>query len=292
MIKKGIILAGGKGTRMSPLTKAINKQLLPIFDKPLIFYPLSILMLSKIKDILIIVNKGELSQYKKIIPNGKNLGIKITYAEQSEPRGLPDAFIIGEKFIGSDNVALILGDNFFYGQNLTTQLLNYKKLKKGAKIILHKVKKPDQYGVAKINKKYKVTNIKEKPKKFISDLAITGLYFFDNLVCKYSKLLKPSKRGELEIVDLINKYKKKGSLKASLLGRGGAWLDTGSIDDFYKTSAFVSAIEKRQGLKVACIEEIALSNGWVNKREINNQIKFYGKCEYSEYLKNLIITKK
>ena len=277
---------------MSPLTKAINKQLLPIFDKPLIFYPLSILMLSKIKDILIIVNKGELSQYKKIIPNGKNLGIKITYAEQSEPRGLPDAFIIGEKFIGSDNVALILGDNFFYGQNLTTQLLNYKKLKKGAKIILHKVKKPDQYGVAKINKKYKVTHIKEKPKKFISDLAITGLYFFDNLVCKYSKLLKPSKRGELEIVDLINKYKKKGNLKASLLGRGGAWLDTGSIDDFYKTSAFVSAIEKRQGLKVACIEEIALANGWINEREINNQIKFYGKCEYSEYLKNLIITKK
>jgi len=292
LIKKGIILAGGRGTRMSPLTKAINKQLLPIFDKPLIFYPLSILMLSKIKDILIIVNKGELSQYKKIIPNGKNLGIKITYAEQSEPRGLPDAFIIGEKFIGSDNVALILGDNFFYGQNLTTQLLNYKKLKKGAKIILHKVKKPDQYGVAKINKKYKVTHIKEKPKKFISDLAITGLYFFDNLVCKYSKLLKPSKRGELEIVDLINKYKKKGNLKASLLGRGGAWLDTGSIDDFYKTSAFVSAIEKRQGLKVACIEEIALSNGWINEREINNQIKFYGKCEYSEYLKNLIITKK
>ena len=292
MIKKGIILAGGRGTRMSPLTKAINKQLLPIFDKPLIFYPLSILMLSKIKDILIIVNKGELSQYKKIIPNGKNLGVKITYAEQSEPRGLPDAFIIGEKFIGSDNVALILGDNFFYGQNLTKQLLNYKKLKKGAKIILHKVKKPDQYGVAKINKKYKVTYIKEKPKKFISDLAITGLYFFDNLVCKYSKLLKPSKRGELEIVDLINKYKKKGNLKASLLGRGGAWLDTGSIDDFYKTSAFVSAIEKRQGLKVACIEEIALSNGWINVRELNNQIKFYGKCEYSEYLKNLIITKK
>ena len=292
MIKKGIILAGGKGTRMSPLTKAINKQLLPIFDKPLIFYPLSILMLSKIKDILIIVNRGELSQYKKIIPNGKNLGIKITYAEQSEPRGLPDAFILGEKFIGSDNVALILGDNFFYGQNLTTQLLNYKKLKKGAKIILHKVKKPDQYGVAKIDKKYKVTHIKEKPKKFISDLAITGLYFFDNLVCKYSKSLKPSKRGELEIVDLINKYKKKGNLKASLLGRGGAWLDTGSIDDFYKTSAFVSAIEKRQGLKVACIEEIALANGWINEREINNQIKFYGKCEYSEYLKNLIITKK
>jgi len=288
LINKGIILAGGRGTRMSPLTKAINKQLLPIFDKPLIFYPLSILMLSKIKDILIIVNKGELNQYKKIIPSGRNLGIKISYAEQSEPRGLPEAFIIGEKFIGSDNVALILGDNFFYGQNLTKQLLDYKKLKKGAKIVLHKVKKPELYGVAKINKSNKVISIKEKPKKFFSDLAITGLYFFDNLVCKYSKLLKPSKRGELEIVDLINKYRKKGSLKASLLGRGGAWLDTGSIDDFYKTSAFVSAIEKRQGLKVACIEEIAFSYGWIGKKEINNQIKFYGRCEYSDYLKNLI----
>ena len=288
MIKKGIILAGGKGTRMSPITKAINKQLLPIFDKPLIFYPLSILMLAKIKDILIIVNKGELKQYKKILPDGKNLGIKIKYEEQSKPRGLPDAFILGEKFIGKDNVALILGDNFFYGQNLTKQLLNYKKLKKGAKIILHKVKSPEQYGVAKISKNFKVTMIKEKPKKFVSDLAITGLYFFDNLVCKYSKTLKPSRRGELEIVDLINKYKKKGSLKANLLGRGGAWLDTGSIDDFYKTSAFVSAIEKRQGFKIACIEEIALSNGWIKKKEINEQIKFYGKCEYSNYLKDLI----
>ena len=288
MIKKGIILAGGKGTRMSPITKAINKQLLPIFDKPLIFYPLSILMLAKIKDILIIVNKGELKQYKKILPDGKNLGIKIKYEEQSKPRGLPDAFILGEKFIGKDNVALILGDNFFYGQNLTKQLLNYKKLKKGAKIILHKVKSPEQYGVAKISKNFKVTMIKEKPKKFVSDLAITGLYFFDNLVCKYSKTLKPSKRGELEIVDLINKYKKKGSLKANLLGRGGAWLDTGSIDDFYKTSAFVSAIEKRQGFKIACIEEIALSNSWIKKKEINEQIKFYGKCEYSNYLKDLI----
>ncbi len=273
---------------MSPLTKAINKQLLPIFDKPLIFYPLSILMLSKIKDILIIVNKGELGQYKKIIPNGKNIGIKISYAEQTEPRGLPEAFIIGEKFIGSDNVALILGDNFFYGQNLTKQLLNYKKLKKGAKIVLHKVKKPEQYGVAKVNKNNKVTFIKEKPKKFVSDLAITGLYFFDNSVCKYSKSLKPSKRGELEIVDLIKKYKSRGSLKANLLGRGGAWLDTGSIDDFYKTSAFVSAIEKRQGFKIACIEEIAYSHGWIGKKEIHKQIKFYGKCEYSNYLKNLI----
>jgi len=288
MIKKGIILAGGKGTRMSPLTKAVNKQLLPIYDKPLIFYPLSILMLAKIKDILIIVNKGQLNQYKKILPNGDNLGIKITYKEQPTPRGLPDAFILGEKFINKDNVALILGDNFFYGQNLTQQLLKNTKIKNGAKVILHKVSRPELYGVAKINSKNKVLEIKEKPKKFISNYAITGLYFFDNKVVKYSKELKPSKRGEIEIVDLINKYKKKNQLKADLIGRGGAWLDTGSIEDFYKTSAFVSAIENRQGFKIACIEEIALNYKWINKNNISNAIKFYGNCDYSNYLKQLV----
>jgi len=288
MIKKGIILAGGKGTRMSPLTKAVNKQLLPIYDKPLIFYPLSILMLSKIKDILIIVNKGQLSQYKKIIPNGNNLGVKITYAEQSSPRGLPDAFILGEKFIGKDNVALILGDNFFYGQNLSKMLVDSSKLKSGAKIILHKVLKPEIYGVAKVDKFKKIITIKEKPRKFISDLAITGLYFFDNSVVKYSKNLKPSKRGELEITDLLNKYRKKNKLKSDSIGRGGAWLDTGSIEDFYKTTSFVSAIENRQGLKVACLEEIALLNNWISKKEIKNSIKFYGNCDYSKYLQKLI----
>ncbi len=287
MIKKGIILSGGMGTRMSPLTKAVNKQLLPIYDKPLIFYPLSILMLAKIKDILIIVNKGQLNQYKKIIPNGNNFGINITYKEQSSPRGLPDAFLLGEKFIGNDNVALILGDNFFYGQNLTKQLLNSVKLKKGAKIILHKVNKPELYGVAKIDKKNRVINIKEKPKKFLSDLAITGLYFFDNDVVKYAKQLKPSRRKELEIVDLINKYKKNKKLTADLIGRGGAWLDSGSIEDFYKTSSFVSAIENRQGFKIACLEEIALNNGWIKKSKLNDAIKFYGNCEYSSYLKKL-----
>jgi len=287
MIKKGIILAGGKGTRMSPLTKAVNKQLLPIYDKPLIFYPLSILMLAKIKDILIIVNKGQLNQYKKLLPNGKNLGINITYMEQATPKGLPDAFILGERFIGKNNVALILGDNFFYGQNLSRQLLNNTKLNNGAKIILHKVVKPELYGVAKINKRKQVINIKEKPKKFLSDLAITGLYFFDNNVVKFSKQLKPSKRGELEIVDLINKYKKRKKLSADLIGRGGAWLDTGSIEDFYKTSSFVSAIENRQGFKIACLEEIALNNDWINKKNILDAIKFYGNCEYSQYLKKL-----
>ena len=288
MINKGIILAGGKGTRMSPLTKAVNKQLLPIYDKPLIFYPLSILMLAKIKDILIVVNKGQLEQYKKILPNGKRLGIKLSYSEQAKPKGLPDAFILGEKFINKKNVALILGDNFFYGQYLTQKLKSCVKLKSGAKILLHKVAKPEAYGVAKIDKKNKVIGIKEKPKKFFSDLAITGLYFFDKKVSEYAKKLKPSKRGELEITDLIKKYQSLRQLKADYIGRGGAWLDTGSIDDFYKTSSFVSAIENRQGFKIACLEEIALNNKWITKKHIIESVKFYGKCNYSNYLKKLL----
>ena len=289
MIKKGIILAGGMGTRMSPLTKAVNKQLLPIYDKPLIYYPLSILMLAKIKDILIIVNKGQLNQYKKLLPSGKNLGLRLTFKEQDRPRGLPDAFILGEKFINNSNVAMILGDNFFYGQNLSRLLNNCAKLKVGAKIILHNVQNPELFGVAKINlRNKKIIKIIEKPKKFVSNHAITGLYFFDKNVVNYSKKLKPSKRGELEIIDLINQYKKKNKLSAEFIGRGGAWLDTGSISDYYKTSAFVQAIENRQGLKIACIEEIALLNGWVKKKDVKNQIKFYGNCEYSDYLKKLI----
>ncbi len=287
MIKKGIILAGGKGTRMSPLTKAVNKQLLPIYDKPLIFYPLSILMLANIRDILIVVNKGQLDQYKKIIPDGKRLGIKISYIEQDKPRGLPDAFILGEKFIGNNNVSLILGDNFFYGQYLSERLKDSVKLSKGAKVFLHRVSHPERYGVAKV-KNNKITAIKEKPKKYISDLAITGLYFFDNKVVEFAKKLRPSKRGELEIVDLLNKYKKVNKLSADYIGRGGSWLDTGSISDFYKTSDFVSVIENRQGFKIACIEEIALNNKWIKRKDIINSIKFYGKCEYSNYLKKLI----
>jgi len=288
MIKKGIILAGGMGTRMSPLTKAVNKQLLPIYDKPLIFYPLSILMLAKIKDILIIVNKGQLEQYKKLIPNGKNLGINISFKEQEKPRGLPDAFILGEKFIGRSNVAMILGDNFFYGQNLSQKLQLCTKIKSGAKVVLYKVQNPELFGVAKINEKNRILKIVEKPKKHISNLAITGLYFFDNKVVKYSKNLKPSKRGELEIVDLLNKYKKTNKLSAEFIGRGGAWLDTGSIEDYYKTSAFVQAIENRQGLKIACLEEISFLNKWIKKKEILGQIKFYGKCGYSNYLRKII----
>ena len=289
MVKKGIILAGGMGARMSPLTKAVNKQLLPIYNKPLIFYPLSILMLAKIKDVLIIVNKGDLDQYKKLLPNGNNLGIKITYKEQNKPRGLPDAFILGENFIGKNNVAMILGDNFFYGQNLTQKLLNCAKIKNGAKVLLHAVQKPELFGVAKINhKNNKIIKIIEKPKNFFSNYAITGLYFFDNKVINYAKTLKPSKRGELEIIDLLMKYKKNKKLSADFIGRGGAWLDTGSIEDYYKTSAFVQAIENRQGVKIACLEEIAFLNKWINKKEVKLQIKFYGNCEYSNYLKKLI----
>ncbi len=281
MIKKGIILAGGHGTRMSPLTKAVNKQLLPIYDKPLIYYPLSILMLAKIKDILIIVNKGQLAQFKKILPEGKNLGIKINYAEQKYPRGLPEAFTM-------NNVALILGDNFFYGQNLTEKLKNCTKLQSGAKIFLHPVSNPSQYGVVKINSKNKILKIIEKPKNYLSNLAITGLYFFDNNVIKYTRSLKPSKRNELELVDILKKYNKKNKLSAEWIGRGGAWLDTGSIKDFYDASSFVSALENRQGLKIACLEEIAYTNHWIKNKQIKSAIKFYGKSDYSNYLKKLI----
>ena len=290
MIKKGIILAGGLGTRMSPLTKAVNKQLLPIYDKPLIYYPLSILMLAKIRDILIIVNKGQLNQYKKLFPDSKNLGLNLSFREQSKPIGLPDAFLIGQKFINNSNVAMILGDNFFYGQNLSGLLSDCVKLKQGAKIVLHSVKNPEMFGVAKINpKNKKILKISEKPKKFISNYAITGLYFFDKKVVEYAKKLKPSKRGELEIIDLIDQYKKKNKLSAEFIGRGGAWLDTGSISDYYKTSAFVQAIENRQGFKIACLEEIALLNKWISKKDIIKSINFYGKCEYSSYLKKLVL---
>ena len=287
MIKKGIILAGGEGTRMSPLTKAVNKQLLPLYDKP-IFYPLSILMLAGIRNILIIVNKGQLNQFKKILPEKNNLGLKIQYKEQLKPGGLPQAFIIGEKFIGKDNVSLILGDNFFYGQSLTRTLKKNMNFKRGAKVFLHAVKNPHLYGVASLNKNNKVIKLVEKPKKTNSNLAVTGFYIFDNKVVEFSKKLKPSKRNELEIIDLLNNYKKKNNLKAEFIGRGASWLDTGNIRDFYDASNYISTIENRQGLKIACIEEIALKNGWIKKNDIKKSISFYGNCEYSKYLKTLI----
>ena len=288
MIKKGIILAGGLGTRMSPITKSVNKQLLPIYDKPLIYYPLSVLMLAGIKDILIIVNKGQINQFRKVLNNGESIGIKIQYKEQQNPNGLPEAFIIGEKFINGENVALILGDNFFYAQSLTKNLRNAIKLKTGAKVFLHPVSNPKQYGIATIKNK-KIINLKEKPSSSISNLAITGLYFFDKKVVSLSKTLKLSKRKELEIVDLLNIYRKKKQLKAEFLGRGGAWLDAGTIDDYYDTTSFVAAIEKRQGFKIACLEEIAFKNKWINKKSLLESVKFYGNCDYSKYLKKLLV---
>ena len=288
MIKKAIILAGGTGSRMSPLTKAVNKQLLPLYDKPLFFYPLSVLMLAKIRNVLIIVNKGQIDQFKKILPDGKKIGIKIKYLEQEKPSGLPDAFIIGEKFIKKDPVALILGDNFFYGQSLTRVLVKSAKMNTGAKVFLHPVKKPSLYGVATINSKKKIIKIVEKPKKTKSNLAVTGLYFFDNKVINFSKSLKPSKRNELEIVDLLNKYRRANKLSAEIIGRGGAWLDTGSIQNLINTTNFVASIENRQGFKIGCIEEIALKNKWINKAQIHKSIQFYGNCEYSKYLNSII----
>ena len=287
MIRKGIILAGGKGSRLSPLTKIINKQLLPLYDKPLIFYPLSVLMLAGIRDILIITNPNEEKNFEKILGNGSMFGIKITYINQDKPNGLPEAFIIGEKFINNQDVALILGDNFFYGQGFTKKLIHQTHKNKGASIFLYQVNNPQDYGIVEIKNK-KIISIKEKPKFSNSKLAITGLYFFDKKVINFSKKLKPSKRGELEMVDLFKKYLKINKLNVNLLGRGSAWLDTGTIKNLFQTTEFISSIEERQGLKIACLEEIGLKNRWIDKNSIKRSIKFYGKCEYSNYLKNLI----
>jgi len=287
MIEKGIILAGGTGSRLSPLTKVLNKQLLPLYDKPLIFYPLSILMLANIKDILIITNPNEDINFKKILGDGSNFGIKIQYQEQKKPNGLPEAFIIGEKFINKKNVALILGDNFFYGQGFTNRLKKIIKKKTGSTIFTYQVNNPQDYGVA-IIKNNKIISLKEKPKKTKSNLAITGLYFFDKNVTNFSRKLKPSKRKELEIIDLLKEYLKRKKLNYEFMGRGSAWLDTGSVENLFETSQFISSIEKRQGLKIACLEEIALNRKWITKNTINKQIKFYGNCNYSKYLKNLI----
>jgi len=287
MIKKGIILAGGKGSRLSPLTKIFNKQLLPLYDKPMIFYPLSVLMLAGIRDILIITNPNEDTQFKKVFQDGQDLGIKISYVEQKKPNGLPEAFIIGEKFINNSDVALILGDNFFYGQGFGETLRKRSKHKSGVTVFTYQVNNPEKYGIIEIKNK-KIINIVEKPKKSKSNLAITGLYFFDKNVTNFSKRLKPSKRKELEIVDLLKQYLKIRKINIEYLGRGSSWLDTGTIENLFETSQFISNIEKRQGLKIACLEEISLNNNWISKKQIKNQINFYGDCDYSKYLKKLI----
>ena len=280
MIKKGIILAGGTGTRLSPLTKSVNKQLLPIHDKPMIFYPLSVMMLANIQKILMIVNPGQIDSFKSLLGDGSRYGLKINYKIQNKPKGLPDAFNLGKSFIANDNVALILGDNFFYGQSLTKKLEKSSKHKAGATIFLKEVLRPENYGIEKII---------EKPKKFVSNNAITGLYFFDNDVCKYVKKLKPSKRKELEITDLINIYKKNNKLKYEVIGRGAIWSDAGKIQDLSNVSNYVKSVEEVQGIKIACLEEISLLKNWIDKNRIRQNIKFYGNCEYSNYLKKIII---
>ena len=286
MIKKGIILAGGTGTRLSPLTKAVNKQLLPLYDKPLIFYPLSIFMLAGIRNILIIVNEGQVKNFFNILGDGKRYGIKIKYKIQKKPKGIADAFILGKHFIKKDNVALILGDNFFYGQSLTSKLIKAKNHKFGATVFLKNVENPSNFGVAVI-KRGKITKIVEKPKIFISNQAITGLYFFDNKVIEMAKNIKPSKRNELEITDVLKLYQKNNILRYEEIGRGAIWSDAGKIEDLTNLSNFVQSVEKVQNIKIACIDEIAFNQGWISKVQLRSNIKYYGNCEYAKYLKNI-----
>ena len=288
---KGIILAGGSGTRLYPTTQVVSKQLLPIYDKPMIYYPLSTLMLSGIQDILIISTPDDIDRFRKLFGDGSQLGLNIAYKIQPFPDGLAQAFILGQDFIKDDSVSLILGDNIFFGHGLSEMLINstkYVEKNNNAVIFGYGVKDPERYGVVTFNNNGKVTKIEEKPDSPDSSYAVVGLYFYPNDVIEIAKNIKPSKRGELEITDLLNMYRRKKKLSADFIGRGGAWLDTGSIEDFYKTSNFVSAIENRQGFKIACIEEIALNNKWINKKHIKNSIKFYGSCNYSDYLKKLI----
>jgi len=287
MINKGIILAGGTGSRLSPITKSINKQLIPIYDKPLIFYPISTLMLSNIREILIIVNKGKIKLFNTLLGNGSKFGIKIKYKEQNKPVGIPDAFNIGASFIKKSNVSLILGDNFFYGSGLSGLLEFANNFDKGCRIFLKDVPNPESYGVAFLKNK-KILNIKEKPRNPLSSKAITGLYFFDNDVIKLTKHLKKSKRGELEITDLIKIYKKRTQLNFTELGRGVIWSDVGKIDDLYNIGNYVASTEKVQGTKIACLEEIALNKKWISKTQIKKNITFYGNNPYSNYLKKLI----
>ena len=287
MIKKGIILSGGKGTRLGPLTRGVNKQLLPVYDKPLIFYPLSVLMLANIKEILIIVNPEQKKNFFNILGNGKRYGIKLNYRIQKNPNGLPEAFKIGKKFIGKNNVALILGDNFFYGQGLSDSLKKSETFLNGAMIFIKETNNPEKYGIVKLKNK-KIFKIIEKPKKYISNKAITGIYYFDNKVIKYAKSLKPSKRGETEIVDLLKIYQKYDQLKYQNIGRGALWSDAGKPDDLLNISNYVYGYEKLELFKIACLEEISFKKGWINKNQIKNNIKFYGACSYSDYLKKII----
>ena len=283
---KGIILSGGYGSRLSPLTKAINKHFLPLHDKPLIYYALSILMLTKIKDILIIVNPNDLNIFRNLLGNGSRFGVNITYKIQNKPTGIPDALAVGKKFIGKSNILLILGDNFFYGDRLPLKILSALKNNSGATIFTHPVLEPKKLGI--VEKKKKKIKLREKPIKTKSNSAITGLYILNNKSISYTKSLRPSKRNETEIIDLLKVYLKKKKLKIQEFGRGTAWLDAGTFENFTNASNFIFNVEKRQGFKIACLEEIAFNNKWINKSQIINAIKFYGNCDYSRYLKKII----
>ncbi|MDI3478559.1 MAG: glucose-phosphate thymidylyltransferase [Thermoanaerobacterium sp.] len=281
---KGIILAGGNGTRLYPITKGISKQLLPIYDKPMIYYPLSVLMLSGIREILIISNPEYIDMYKRLLNDGSHLGLKIEYKIQEKPRGLADAFIVGEDFIGKDSVCLILGDNVFYGQGFGPKLKKASETEKGAVIFGYYVTNPNEFGVVEFDEQGNVLSLEEKPSKPKSNYAIPGLYFYDNSVIEKAKNMKPSARGELEITDLNREYLKEQQLRVELLGRGFAWLDTGTYDGLANAADFVRTIQKRTGLYIACLEEIAYRNKWITKEELVKLGKEYEKTEYGKYL--------
>ena len=284
---KGIILAGGKGTRLYPMTKVVSKQLLPVYDKPLIYYPLSILMLAEIDEILIISTPYDTPVYKELLGDGSRLGITIEYAVQEEPKGLAQAFIIGEEFIGNDSVCLILGDNVFYGQNFPNMLLNAKAKKSGATIFGYPVKNPKSFGVVEFDNNGKVISIEEKPENPKSNYAIPGLYFYDNSVCQIAKSIKPSKRGELEISSVNSVYLEKGQLDVTLLGRGMAWLDTGTPEGLLKAAEYVQTIQSMQGLYISCIEEIAWRKGFITTEKLKELGEELKSTEYGQYLINL-----